>query len=325
MIVASIVALAAGYAMLDAMVSTSTDWLKLALGLVIIISSIQLAMQPALLKIRSSTGSFVFFGAAAGLMGNCFRPPLVYHFYRQPLSAAKIRETLVAIFAVNAVIRLAMVAAAGDMPHSGFWWAALRPRRHGDDLRGQTMAAAFVGIVDPSHGFRPFSFVRPLAGRARLPEDHRRFCTMTTHRTLALKDPALLTDKAFVAGEWIVAPDGKTFPVTDPFDGTLIAAVPDLGPEVVRQAIDAAEEAQVLWARRTAKERAQVLKRWYDLIVANADDLALILTTEQGKPLAEAKGEVIRMPPISNGSRKKQSASMATSSRVRMPGNASWC
>lgn len=125
MIVASIVALAAGYAMLDAMASTSTDWLKLALGLVIIISNIQLAMQPALLKIRSSTGSFVFFGAAADLMGGLFsiaRPPLVYHFYRQPLSAAKIRETLMAIFAINAVIRLAMVAAAGDMPHSGFWW-----------------------------------------------------------------------------------------------------------------------------------------------------------------------------------------------------------
>jgi len=127
-IVASIVGLAAGYVMLDAMVSASIDWLKLALGIVIIISSIQLAMQPAPLKTHSSAGSFVFFGAAAGLMGGLFStagPPLVYHFYRQPLSAASIRETLVAIFAVNAVIRLAMVAAAGDMPHSGFWWGLL--------------------------------------------------------------------------------------------------------------------------------------------------------------------------------------------------------
>ncbi|MEK1932709.1 MAG: aldehyde dehydrogenase family protein, partial [Pararhizobium sp.] len=116
---------------------------------------------------------------------------------------------------------------------------------------------------------------------------------MTEHRTLALKDPALLTNKAFVAGAWIAAPDGKSFAVTDPFDGALIANVPDLGQAVVAQAIDAAAEAQKLWAKRTAKERAQVLKLWYDLIIENADDLALILTTEQGKPLAEARGEVV--------------------------------
>jgi succinate-semialdehyde dehydrogenase/glutarate-semialdehyde dehydrogenase len=115
---------------------------------------------------------------------------------------------------------------------------------------------------------------------------------MTERRTLALKDPALLTDKAFVAGAWITAPDGKSFAVTDPFDGAFIANVPDLGQAVVAQAIDAAADAQKLWARRTAKERAQVLKRWYDLIIENADDLALILTTEQGKSLTEARGEV---------------------------------
>ncbi|KRB60605.1 NAD-dependent succinate-semialdehyde dehydrogenase [Rhizobium sp. Root708] len=114
-----------------------------------------------------------------------------------------------------------------------------------------------------------------------------------TASTLSLKDQSLLTDKAFVAGEWISSPTGKTFAVTDPFDGSVIANVPDLDRSVVQKAIDAAETAQKLWARKTAKERAQVLKRWYDLIVANADDLALILTTEQGKPLAEAKGEVV--------------------------------
>ncbi len=116
---------------------------------------------------------------------------------------------------------------------------------------------------------------------------------MTERRTLTLTDPALLTDKAYVAGEWITAQDGKTFPVTDPFDGALIANVPNLGRDAVRHAIDAAAEAQAQWAKRTAKERAQVLKRWFDLIVANADDLALILTTEQGKPLAEAGGEIV--------------------------------
>jgi succinate-semialdehyde dehydrogenase/glutarate-semialdehyde dehydrogenase len=113
-----------------------------------------------------------------------------------------------------------------------------------------------------------------------------------TIRTLALKDPSLLTDHAYVAGEWI-RPDGKTIAVTDPFDGALIAEVPDLGAEIVRRAIDTAAEVQKDWARCPAKERSRILKAWYDLIVANADDLALILTTEQGKPLAEAKGEVL--------------------------------
>lgn len=112
-------------------------------------------------------------------------------------------------------------------------------------------------------------------------------------RTLNLKDPALLTDKAYVAGEWIASPNGKTIAVTDPYDGALIASVPDLGPGMVRRAIDKAHEVQKDWAHRTAKERSRILKAWYDLIIAHADDLALILTTEQGKPLAEAKGEII--------------------------------
>ncbi len=112
-------------------------------------------------------------------------------------------------------------------------------------------------------------------------------------RRLDLKDPALLTDKAFVAGEWISAPDGKTMAISDPFDGALLAKVPDLGVDVLRRAIDAAHDAQKLWAKKPAKERARILRHWYDLVIANADDLALILTSEQGKPLAEAKGEII--------------------------------
>ncbi len=112
-------------------------------------------------------------------------------------------------------------------------------------------------------------------------------------RRLDLKDPSLFTDKAYVAGEWICAPDGKTMTISDPFDGTLLAKVPDLGVETLRRAIDAAHVAQKEWAKKTVKERAQVLRRWYDLVIANADDLALILTSEQGKPLAEAKGEIV--------------------------------
>jgi succinate-semialdehyde dehydrogenase/glutarate-semialdehyde dehydrogenase len=122
---------------------------------------------------------------------------------------------------------------------------------------------------------------------------------MTVHhkpvdrRVLDLKDASLLVDRAYVAGEWTEASDGRTFAVTDPFDGALIVEVPDLNVEATRKAIDTAHAVQKEWAKRTAKERSAVLRRWYDLIIENADDLALILTTEQGKPLAEAKGEVI--------------------------------
>jgi succinate-semialdehyde dehydrogenase / glutarate-semialdehyde dehydrogenase len=122
---------------------------------------------------------------------------------------------------------------------------------------------------------------------------------MTVHhkpvdrRALELKDASLLVDRAYVAGEWVGASDGRTFAVTDPFDGALILEVPDLGVEAARKAIDTAHAVQKEWSKRTAKERSTILRRWYDLIVENADDLALILTTEQGKPLAEAKGEVI--------------------------------
>ncbi|WP_373371547.1 NAD-dependent succinate-semialdehyde dehydrogenase, partial [Microvirga sesbaniae] len=112
-------------------------------------------------------------------------------------------------------------------------------------------------------------------------------------RVVDLKDPSLLVSRAYVAGEWVDAPDGRTIPVTDPYDGALILAVPDLGPEAARRAIDAAHAVQKDWARRPAKERSAILRRWYDLIIANADDLALILTTEQGKPLPEARGEVV--------------------------------
>ena len=112
-------------------------------------------------------------------------------------------------------------------------------------------------------------------------------------RRLDLKDPSLLTDKAYVAGEWVAAPDGKTMTIGDPFDGALLAKVPDLGVEMLRRAIDTAHEAQKAWAKTNVKERAQVLRRWYELVIANADDLALILTSEQGKPLAEAKAEIV--------------------------------
>ncbi len=107
-----------------------------------------------------------------------------------------------------------------------------------------------------------------------------------------LKDPALLCTKAFVAGAWVDADDGRTFDVTNPARGDVICTVPDLSRKEVARAIDAAHDAMKGWAARTAKDRAQVLRKWFDLMMANQDDLARILTAEMGKPLAEARGEI---------------------------------
>ncbi|MCZ7450945.1 NAD-dependent succinate-semialdehyde dehydrogenase [Agrobacterium rhizogenes] len=109
-----------------------------------------------------------------------------------------------------------------------------------------------------------------------------------------LSDKSLLSDKAVIDGQWIDASDtGETFDVTNPSTGEVIARLPNMGTAETRRAIDAAYRAQKAWAIKTGKERAAVLRRLYDLMVANADDLATILTTEMGKPFAEARGEVL--------------------------------
>ena len=107
-----------------------------------------------------------------------------------------------------------------------------------------------------------------------------------------LKDPSLLAEKAYVGGKWVESDTGTTFEVTNPARGDVIANVADLSRAQVAQAIAAAETAQKEWAKYTGKERATILRRWFDLMVENTDDLATILTAEQGKPLAEAKGEI---------------------------------
>ncbi|MFZ1662595.1 MAG: NAD-dependent succinate-semialdehyde dehydrogenase [Paracoccaceae bacterium] len=107
-----------------------------------------------------------------------------------------------------------------------------------------------------------------------------------------LKDPSLLVSRAYVAGEWIDAEDGKTFDVTNPARGDVICKVPDLSRKDAARAIAAADKARHEWAARTGKERAAILRKWADLCMANQDDLGAILTAEMGKPLAEAKGEI---------------------------------
>jgi len=112
-----------------------------------------------------------------------------------------------------------------------------------------------------------------------------------SNKMLKLKDPSLLETRAFIGGEWI---DSKYyFSVYNPASGDLIAEVTETDVSSVRRAIDIAFEAQKSWADLTGKERGAVLKRWFELIVENVDDLAVILTSEMGKPLAEAKGEVL--------------------------------
>ncbi|QDY71315.1 NAD-dependent succinate-semialdehyde dehydrogenase [Qingshengfaniella alkalisoli] len=108
---------------------------------------------------------------------------------------------------------------------------------------------------------------------------------------LKLNDPSLLTGKAYVNGEWIDAE--STFPVHNPSTSALIANVSDLTVADTSAAIDAAYAAKPEWAARTGKERAGILRKWFDLMVENADDLATILTAEMGKPFAEARGEIL--------------------------------
>ncbi|AVS63052.1 NADP-dependent succinate-semialdehyde dehydrogenase I [Paracidovorax avenae] len=109
---------------------------------------------------------------------------------------------------------------------------------------------------------------------------------------LKLKNPGLLREQAYLDGRWVDADDGGTIDVTNPATGATVARVPRMGAAEARRAIEAANRAWGPWRRRTAKERAAILRRWNDLMLANADDLAAIMTAEQGKPLAEASGEV---------------------------------
>jgi len=109
---------------------------------------------------------------------------------------------------------------------------------------------------------------------------------------MTLNDKDLLRQQAWIDGQWAEARSGKTIAVTNPADGSTLGSVPSVSDAEAREAIDAADAALPAWRRRTAKERAEVLQRWYLLMMEHQDDLAVILTSEQGKPLAEAKGEI---------------------------------
>ena len=107
-----------------------------------------------------------------------------------------------------------------------------------------------------------------------------------------LQDPALLKNTCYVDGAWVAADSGRQFEVTNPVNGVVIESVPDFGEAETRRAVVAADAAWPAWRAKTAKQRAAILRAWFDQIVANQEDLARLMTLEQGKPLTEARGEV---------------------------------
>ncbi|MCC7544946.1 MAG: aldehyde dehydrogenase family protein, partial [Aquabacterium sp.] len=109
---------------------------------------------------------------------------------------------------------------------------------------------------------------------------------------IQLQDPTLVKTQALIDGQWLDADNGDTHPVINPATGAVLTHVPDMGTAETQRAIAAADRALPDWRGKTAKERATLLRRWHDLILANQEDLARLMTLEQGKPLAESRGEV---------------------------------
>src|SRR6185295_7554463 len=130
---------------------------------------------------------------------------------------------------------------------------------------------------------------RPQASARRIPMPDD---TIDPRTSIRLKDPSLLSQHCYVEGRWTDALSGATMNVVNPATGSRIGTAPWMGADDTRRAIDAAAAAFPGWRAKTAKERSAILRKWFEAMLANADDLALILTTEQGKPLAESKGEI---------------------------------
>lgn len=109
---------------------------------------------------------------------------------------------------------------------------------------------------------------------------------------LTLKDSSLLRNACYIGGEWIAADSGATIKVDNPANGALVGSVPNMGAGETKRAIEHADAALSAWRAKTAKERSAILRKWFDLMMANQEDLAMIMTAEQGKPLAESRGEI---------------------------------
>jgi succinate-semialdehyde dehydrogenase / glutarate-semialdehyde dehydrogenase len=109
---------------------------------------------------------------------------------------------------------------------------------------------------------------------------------------IKLSDSGLWKERGFVGGQWVAADSGQTTGIRNPASGELLGTVPDMGAAEARRAIDAAHAALAGWSKKTAAERARLMRKWFDLMMAHVEDLAVIMTAEQGKPLAESRGEI---------------------------------
>jgi succinate-semialdehyde dehydrogenase/glutarate-semialdehyde dehydrogenase len=143
---------------------------------------------------------------------------------------------------------------------------------------------------------------------------------MKTSPLALLKDPTLLKTDGLINGQWV--PGSSRFDVLDPATGLKLADVANLGPADAQAAIAAANAAWPAWRGKTAKERSNILRQWFDLLMANQDDLGRLMTAEQGKPLPEAKAKWLMVPASSNGLPKKPSASTGRPCRPSIPRDA---
>ena len=128
-----------------------------------------------------------------------------------------------------------------------------------------------------------------------------------------LNDASLFRQSCYIDGCWMPADSGATIPVTDPATGEQLGTVPRMGAAETARAVAAAEAALPAWRARTAGDRCAVIRRWFELMMDNKEDLAAIMTSEQGKPLAEARVRSITRPRFWNGSRRRVSELMEIS------------
>jgi len=139
-----------------------------------------------------------------------------------------------------------------------------------------------------------------------------------------LKDMSLFRQQCYIDGAWVDADDKSTMAVHNPADGAQLGTVPKMGAAETRRAIEAANAAWPAWRAKTAKERSAILRKWYDLMMANQEDLAILMTVEQGKRSSNRAAKSLTARLSSNGLPRKRSASTATPFRRSHQTAASW-
>ena len=141
---------------------------------------------------------------------------------------------------------------------------------------------------------------------------------------MQLQDNTLFKTQCYIDGAWLNADNGATVDVTNPANGEVIGTVPQMGKAEADRAVAAAQAALPAWKAKSAKERSQILRKWFDLMMAHQEDLGNILTLEQGKPLAEAKGEIAYGASYIEWYAEEANAFTATSFHQRAWTNAFW-